>query len=75
MLTLENYSPTELNLDEKGEKGVGLFQVLWERGLIDETKLLEYKLPAKDEDGDMIPEFSLLHLMGNCTDFKNTISQ
>ena len=44
-------------------KGKGFLQVLWERGFIDETKLSEYKIRAEDDDGRMIPEFLLLHLM------------
>ena len=37
-------------------EGKGLLQVLWERGFINETKLSEYKLRAKDADGRMIPK-------------------
>ena len=49
--------------------------MLWERCFIYETRLLEYKLRAKDDDGHMILEFSLLHIMENCTDFARVISQ
>ena len=53
----------------------GLLQVLRERGWINEQLLHKYKIVARDEDGCVIPEFSLLHLLENCTDFKNETSQ
>ena len=57
------------------KNGKGILQVLWERGFIDETKLSLYKLLAKDKDGVIIPEYSLIHLMETCTDFANEVSQ
>ena len=45
------------------------------RGWINEQLLHKYKIVARDEDGSVIPEFSLLHLLENCTDFKNETSQ
>ena len=51
-------------------KGKGLIQVLWERGFIDDTKLSEYTLCAKDDDGLMIPKLLLLHTMENCSDLR-----
>ena len=56
-------------------KGKGLLQVLWERGFIDETKLSEYKKEVVDEDGNVVPEFSLVHLMAAAPDFVNETSQ
>ena len=56
-------------------KGKGLLQVLWERGFIDETKLSEYKKQVVDEDGNVVPEFSLVHLMAAAPDFVNETSQ
>ena len=55
--------------------GKGLLQVLWERGHIDETKLSEYKKEVVDEDGNIVPEFSLVHLMATAPDFVNETSQ
>ena len=48
---------------------------MWERGFIDKTNFSEYKLHAEDDNGRMIPEFLLLHIMENCTGFLNKISQ
>ena len=57
------------------KKGKGWLQVLWERGFIDETRFLEYKLRAEDDCGRMIPKLLLLHLMENCTYFARKFSQ
>ena len=56
-------------------KPKGLLQVLWERGFINEEELEQYKLESTDEDGQMIEEYSLRHLMSNCTDFDTEKSQ
>lgn len=56
-------------------KPKGLLQVMWERGFIDEEKLDKYKLTATDHDGELIEEYSLRHLMSNCTDFATEKSQ
>ena len=52
-------------------KPKGLLQVLWERGWIDEQRLDEYRLLAKDEEGEIIEELSLTVLMESCLDFAN----
>ena len=56
-------------------KGKGLLQVLWERGFIDELKVKNYRIKMLDEDGNMVPEFSLEPMMANCPDFLNEMSQ
>jgi len=56
-------------------KGKGLLQILWERGFIDENKIRSYKVRSNNEDGNMIPEMSLAHLMENCFNFDNEMSQ
>ena len=56
-------------------KGKGLLQVLWERGFIDELKVKNYRIKMLDEDGNMVPEFSLEPMMTNCLDFLNEMSQ
>ena len=49
----------------------GLLQILWERGYINLAMIERYRKKTVDEDGNLIPEFSLVHLMENCTDFYN----
>ncbi len=56
-------------------KGKGLLQVLWERGFIDESKVKNYKVKVLDEDGNVVPTFSLEYMMANCPDFVNEMSQ
>ena len=53
-------------------KSKGLVQVLWERGLIDVTKLNSYTLTGrKDSFGLIECNTSLRHLMSLCSDFLN----
>ena len=68
---------------EDGWEGApkGMFQVLWERGWIDETNLGKYKAkPGKndvDEDGNILPEikpFILPLLLEQCEDFQNELT-
>ena len=57
-------------------KGKGLLQVLWERGWIDVNKLDKYRMSGVvDGTGIVHNEFSLPHIMENCTDFANELSQ
>ncbi len=56
-------------------KGKGLLQVLWERGYIDTERIKQYQIQKEDDDGQLIPELSLLHMMENALDFKNEVSQ
>ena len=70
----EDYIPVEENYHKKKEgwigKPKGMFQVLWERGWIDTSKLDYYTIRGKrDEKGNFIQETSLLHLMDQCKDF------
>jgi hypothetical protein len=50
----------------------GLLQVLWERGLIDKASLEKYTLDGRKDaiTGDIDLQFSLCHVMAECTDFK-----
>ncbi|KAL7542576.1 hypothetical protein ACHAWF_007203 [Thalassiosira exigua] len=53
-------------------KAKGVFQILWERGYIDETKQAKYTLKGPlDEDSNVQKEFSLNHLIRKCSDFVN----
>ena len=54
-------------------KPKGLLQILWERGLIDTTKLSQYtKDGTKDKKtGKIDRKFSLRRMMQQCTDFRN----
>lgn len=73
--------PIQKNIDKKritkGWSGQpkGLIQVLWERGWIDVNNISEYKLAAKNEDGENVPEYSLVELMASCHDFAEEISE
>jgi hypothetical protein len=50
----------------------GLLQVLWERGFVAEAMLEKYTLEGRKDaiSGDINLQFSLRHLMSECTDFK-----
>jgi hypothetical protein len=50
-------------------------QVLWERGWIDESNIDEYKVIRKDDDGEVMDDFSLEVLMASCLDFANEITE
>ena len=64
---------TEDKIKEGWEgKPKGLLQVLWERGLIDGSKLKDYSLTGKKDDlGTVDNSTSLRHIMGMCHDFLN----
>ena len=52
-------------------KPKGMFQILWERGFIDSTKIKNYTLKGRqDVFGVVNKSYSLEHLMGNCQDFE-----
>jgi hypothetical protein len=68
-------------------KPKGLLQILWERGFIDENNLSKYcmngakewfeddkKKKLKPEHEADFKKYSLVHLMSNCSDFKNELS-
>ena len=44
-------------------QGKGLLQVLYERGWIDESGVSKYKMRAVYEDGELIPQLLLIHMM------------
>jgi hypothetical protein len=72
--------PTKITETEKTTKGwvgkpKGIFQVLWERGFIDSLNCKKYRMTLLDENGELVPEFSLVHLLENCTDFMNEKTQ
>ena len=49
----------------------GMFQILWERGWIDETNLSKYTVSGrKNELGVVEPDTSLKYLLGSCRDFE-----
>jgi hypothetical protein len=58
-------------------KAKGMFQVLWERGWIDETRWKEYRLVARDPDDDdqIIESLSIKFLIESCHDFQNEVTQ
>jgi hypothetical protein len=58
-------------------KAKGMFQVLWERGWIDEARLNDYRILAKDPDDDdrIIEDLSLKYMMETCDDFQNEVTQ
>jgi hypothetical protein len=56
-------------------KQKGLLQVLWERGWIDESNLHEYQVLRKDDEGEVIDDFSLDVLMASCLDFADEITE
>jgi hypothetical protein len=58
-------------------KAKGMFQVLWERGWVDEARWKDYRLVARDPDDDdrIIESLSLKFLMESCHDFQNEVTQ
>ena len=56
-------------------KPKGIFQVLWERGFIDPSNTKKYRIKLLDDNGEFVPEFSLVHLLKDCPDFKNEKTQ
>lgn len=53
----------------------GLYQVCVERGWANPEEKHKYKVIATDTNGDILPDYSLLHLVENFPDFKNETSQ
>ena len=49
--------------------------MLWERGLIDETKLGMYRKLAVDDEGEEIIKYSLFRLMDQFIDFVNEVTE
>ena len=56
-------------------KQKGLLQVLWERGWIDESRLVNYEIIKKYDTGAVDEELSLRCLMDSCLDFANEITE
>jgi hypothetical protein len=83
--TLQDYAkrlniPTIVVTHFKIEKGwvgtnKGLLQLLWERGFIDTGKMKQYQLKVVGDNGDLVPEFSLVHTLEQCNDFANESTQ
>ena len=72
--------PTKITETEKTTKGwvgkpKGILQVFWEQGFIDSLNYKKYRMKLLDENGELVPEFSLVHLLENCTDFMNEKTQ
>lgn len=56
-------------------KGNGMLQILWERGWICKEELGRYRKKSVDDDGFLVKEYSLTHMLGECSDFANEPSQ
>jgi hypothetical protein len=56
-------------------KQKGLLQVLWERRWIDESKLDEYKIIKKDDEGIVVDGESLEVMLASCLDFADEITE
>jgi hypothetical protein len=57
-------------------KQKGLLQVLWERGWIDESKLDEYEIIKKDDEGILVVDDKGLEVMlASCLDFADEITE
>jgi hypothetical protein len=56
-------------------KQKGLLQVLWERRWIDESKLDEYKIIKKDDEGIVVDDESLEVMLASCLDFADEITE
>lgn len=44
-------------------------------GFIDESKLKRCRIKVLDGDGNIVPELSKMHMMENCHDFVNEMSE
>ena len=56
-------------------KGKGLLQIAYERGWVDKSKYKNYRVMKYDDERILIPELSLQHLLGECSDFQSEKSQ
>ena len=45
------------------------------KGWIDKDIHTEYKLTEVNDEGDMVPEYSLFYLISSCSDFANEITE
>ena len=70
-------TPTTKTLYGWEGKGKGLLQIAYERGWIDLATFRKgsYQVMKYDDDGNLVPELSLRHLLANCTDFLSEQSQ
>ena len=64
----------EYGWEGKG-KGKGLLQIAYERGWVDKSKYKNYRVMKYDDTRTLIPELSLQHLLGECSDFQSERSQ
>ena len=56
-------------------KGKGMLQILYEQGWICKEELGRYRKKSVDDDGFLVKEYSLTHMLGECSDFANELSQ
>mmetsp|Transcript_383 Transcript_383/g.861 ORF Transcript_383/g.861 Transcript_383/m.861 type:complete len:956 (-) Transcript_383:398-3265(-) len=70
-----NITPATKTVHGWEGKGKGLLQVAYERGWIDKKNYKSYLVMKYDDDGNLIPELSLRHLIASCTDFQTEKSQ
>jgi hypothetical protein len=62
---------TQIVVDGWEGKPKGLLQVLWERGIVDETRLLEYTINGRQNGYGVVNKtFALKSLMASCLDFE-----
>ena len=56
-------------------RGIGLLAAAYARGWVDKNDLKSYQAMKYDEEGNLVKEFSLQYLLGQCTDFQNELTQ
>ena len=65
---------TKTKLGWKG-RCIGLLAAAYARGWVDKNDLKSYQAMKYDEEGNLVKEFSLQYLLGQCTDFQNELTQ
>jgi len=56
-------------------RGIGLLAAAYARGWVDKNNIKSYQAMKYDNEGNLVKEFSLQYLLGQCADFQNEVSQ
>ena len=56
-------------------RGIGLLAAAYARGWVDKNNIKSYQAMKYDNEDNLVKEFSLQYLLGQCADFQNEVSQ
>jgi hypothetical protein len=68
-------TPTARTKNGWSGRGTGMLAAAYARGWVDKNRLKSYQQMKYDEDGNLVKEFSLQYLLGECIDLKNESTQ